>query len=46
MHKRMAAIELFAQSRLWAEHTGTTPPGEILERDELNRRTTALLGVR
>jgi Zn-dependent protease with chaperone function len=46
MHKRMAAIELFAQSRLWAEHTGQAPEGPLLELDELNRRTTMLLGVR
>jgi len=45
MHKRMAAMELFAQSELWAQATGESI-ADPLSTDELNRRTTALLGVR
>ena len=44
-HKRMQALELFAQSEVFATHTGITPEGELLTKEELDRRTAAILGV-
>jgi len=45
-HKRMAALELFHRSQPFADAGGTPPDGaELLTTDELERRTTQLLGV-
>lgn len=43
-HKRLKAMELFSRSELWARHTGEEV-AEPLTRDELDRQTSALLGV-
>jgi len=45
MHKRMKAMELFSQSEVYAELSDTDVP-DALSTEELNRRTTTLLGVR
>jgi len=43
-HKRIAALDLFQSSEVWARRTGEPIP-DALPLDELNRRVTALLGV-
>lgn len=43
-HKRLEALALFAGSALWAELTGT-PVEDPLPREELDARTSRLLGV-
>jgi hypothetical protein len=43
-HKRLEAMALFQKSALWAELTGQTVE-DPLPREELDRRTTRLLGV-
>lgn len=43
-HKRIAALDWFTRSAAWAELTGL-PVADPISLDELNRRTTALLGV-
>jgi hypothetical protein len=43
-HKRMEAMALFARSELWTTLTGE-PVIDPLSRDELDRRTSRLLGV-
>lgn len=44
MHKRMKHLSLFAESKLYAELRGDPDP-QGLDREELERRTRALLGV-
>jgi hypothetical protein len=46
MHKRIQALDLFSRSELWVELTGAHVEGPLLKREELDRQTSALLGVR
>ena len=45
MYKRMQALELFAQSEVYAEVTGEDVRGKPISREELDRRTLAIVAV-
>jgi Zn-dependent protease with chaperone function len=44
-HKRIQALDLFARSEVYAAHTGVAPEGPLLDKAELDRQTSAILGV-
>lgn len=45
LHKRLAALDLFAQSELFVAHGGTSTAEVLLTTEELTTRTHALLGI-
>ncbi|MFT4628591.1 MAG: hypothetical protein ACI8PZ_007287 [Myxococcota bacterium] len=44
-HKRIHALELFARSEVYAAHLGLPPPPDALDKAELDRLTSTILGV-
>ena len=45
MHKRLKALDLFRRSEQWVRLGGDAATGDLLDDDELNRRTATLLQV-